>query len=62
MFSSFKNIFKNPNIKIISTLKLFILKPCRVANIFQIEIKKIKKKVDINENNIVFLVFIYSLS
>ena len=50
---------KNPKINNISILKLFILKPCKVANIFQIEIKKIKKIVDINENMIVFLVLIY---
>ena len=43
-------------------LKLLILKPCKVANIFQIEIKKIKKKDDINENIIVFLVLIYPLT
>jgi len=36
------NFDDQKNIKIISILKLLILKPCNVANIFQIEIKKIK--------------------
>ena len=53
---------KNPKMKSTSMLKLLMFKPCNVANIFQIEIKKIKKKVDINENSIVFLVLIYSFS
>ena len=53
---------KKPKIKSISMLKLLILKPCSVASIFQIEIKKIKKKVDINGNINVFLVLIYPLS
>ena len=35
---------KKPKIKIICKLKFWIFKPCRVANIFQIDIKKIKKK------------------
>ena len=45
---------KKPKIKIICKLKFWIFKPCRVANIFQIDIKKIKKNVDMNENIIVF--------
>ncbi len=34
----------------------------KVANIFHIETKKIKKNEDINANKIKFLVFIHSLS
>ena len=35
-------------------LKLFIFRPCNVANIFQIEIRDIKKNADIKENIIEF--------
>ena len=52
----------NPKMKSTSMLKLLMFKPCNVANIFQIEIKKIKKKLEINENIIVFLILIYPLS
>ena len=55
------NDVKNPKINIISIFRLLMLKPCNVANIFQIDIKKIKKNVDIKENIIVFLILIYPL-
>ena len=48
--------------KIISILNVLIVNPCNVANTFQIETKNIKKNVAINENRIVFLIFIYPLS
>ena len=34
-------------------LKLLMFKPCKVANILQTEIKKIRKKVEINEKSYV---------
>ena len=55
------NDVKNPKINIISIFRLLMLKPCNVANIFQIDIKKIKKNDDIKENIIVFLILIYPL-
>ena len=53
---------RRPKIKIICKLKFLISNPCKVANIFHIETKKIKKNEDINGNKIKFLVFIYPLS
>ena len=56
------NEIKKPNKKITWKLKFSNFNPCNVANIFQIEIKLTKKKDDMIENIIRFLVFIDSLS